>query len=175
MTDYYAKLDPFSMVYNALWDMVERNQAILDMIPIANRIKFDEQSSQKDQISDADTPELTLISGGGSFGGKNNSSQTSVLRRYVWGITTGDFRINPVYNRLTFELFRCMTDWQCVLCNLTWCDCRFVSDFRLTESEEGTIMQDLDKGIPGWSALWSCEVDFLFTTKLLLLPKTENS
>src|SRR5688572_7926526 len=118
MSDHFALLDPFSMVYNALWIMIDRNQKILEMIPKGNRIRFDEQNSQKPHKSSADTPELTLISSGGIWNEKNNSSQTSVTRNYIWAITTGDFRINPLYNRLSWELFRSLTDWECILCPL---------------------------------------------------------
>lgn len=164
------------MVYNALWQMVERNQKILNLVPKNNRIRFDEQNSQKAQLASADTPELALMPNGGIWNGKNNSSKTSVTKNYTWAITTGDLRLNPLYNRLSWELFRSLTDWECILCPLEWCECQFVMNFRLIQTEEGTIMQDIDKGIPGWSALWTCELDLAFeTSKLRLIGPGLNS
>lgn len=175
MPDVVINPDPFSMVHDALWVMVERNQNILDMVKPGNRIKFDKQNEPLQRKMDADLPELILVPGGGTYGGKDNSTQSTVVRTYEWQIATGDIRLQPIYNKLMFEMYRSMIDWNCVLCPLLWCDCPFVNGFRMIQHIEGQLSTEQNKSIPGWSALWTCEVDFSFPRKLLLLPQTVNS
>lgn len=167
MVDVQQNNDPFSMVYAALWQLVERNQQLQDVLKEANQIKFDENNSPKANVSDADLPEMSLLCGGGSFTGRIDTTNTKVTKEYIWAITTGTYRVNEVYNRLSWELFRSLSDWQCVLCELQWCGCNFVKDLRLTTAEEGTLMQELNRGVAGWAALWNCEVDFVIPLKKL--------
>lgn len=156
--------DPFSQVYEALWQLVERNEKLRTYLPLRNRIKYEEQTDPKFNISDADVPELSLMQENISFDIHCNSSQRGMTRTYIWGVASGDFRINPVYNAMSFELYRCMIDWESTLCELIWEDCRFVQQLRLRSAEEGTFMSDKNRGILGWSAIWTCEVDFIFPT-----------
>lgn len=166
------ELDPFSQVHNALWTMAERSITLENLIPIRNRIKYEEESDKKPQISDADLPELALLAGGATIGVYDNSTQTSVRKNYIWAITTGDLRVNEVYNPIAWELFRAMRDWDQVLCPLTWENCNFVQKFRLLSADEGMQMMLQNRGIQGWSALWVCEVDCAFKTSLVRLPNS---
>ena len=154
--------DPYSQVYNALWTMVERSTKLKQYIPLGNRIKYEDISDVKESIQDADMPELALISGGGNFGNADNSTQRSCAREYIWALTSGDLRVNYLLNPIQFEIFRCMVDWECVLCNLQWCNCRFVTKCKLVSAEDGLLMQELNRAIPGWSSLWTVQVDFQF-------------
>ena len=157
--------DPFSQVHNALWEMAMANTDLRDLILSRNQIRYDQEDSQKDQISSADTPELALLSVGGDAGRYDNSTETTVVRNYAWVITSGDFRINEVYNKIAFELFRALVKWPEALCPLTWKGRQFVNKFRLLSVQEGLMMKNLDRGIRGWSGLWDCEVNFSFCTK----------
>lgn len=150
------------MVYNGLWTLIERNSYLNELIPENNRIKYETEAQPKESIQDADMPELTLLSGGGGFGKSNNSSQQSCSRQYIWALVTGDLRINPLFNKVQWEIFRSMSDWECVLCELQWCNCPFVEKLVLISTEDGTLMSDLNRNIPGWSSLWTVEVSMQF-------------
>jgi len=155
--------DPFSQVYNALWKLVERNQRLSRYIPAGNRIKYEEAFEQKTQISDADTPELALLSGGGTFGDRDTNTGRTCSRDYIWALTTGNLQLNKLFNPIQFELFRSLSDWQCVLCELQWCNCRFVHNLHIVSAEDGTLMADLNRNIPGWSSLWTVRIEFQFS------------
>lgn len=162
-------LDPFSMVYNALWEMVERNKNLATYIPVGNRIKYDDVAAIRASNEDADTPELALLSGGGSFGDTDNSSQRSCVREYIWALTSGDLKLNTIFNPIQWELFRSMNDWECVLCSLTWCNCAFVSNCRIISAEDSSINHELERDILGWTSLWNMQVDFQFPKASLKL------
>lgn len=160
--------NPFSQVYNGLWQLIDRNTIIQELVRKGNLIKFKEENELKQEINDADTPELQLVTSGGTFGIGGNSTMTQVIKNYTWSIATGSMKVE-LYNILSFEIFRSLIDYECVLCPLTWCGCLFVTNFRITNIEEGNRMQDLQRSIPGWCALWNCELQMSFPTKNLRL------
>lgn len=175
MPDVVPNPDPFTIVYDALWRMLERNKYILDNVKLDNRTKFDEAQDQLPGNTEADLPHISLLCSGGSYGGKDNRDMSTITRNYEWLIQTGDFRLSPLYNPLMFQIYRSLVDWECILCNLMWCDCTFVNGFRMTEHAEGRLFQDEDddEPTPGWTSLWTCQVDFSFPKKLLKLPSND--
>lgn len=160
-------LDPFSLVYNALWELVERNQKLKELLPAGNRVKFDDENPIKSEVTDADLPELMLLLAGGTPGQYDTRDYKSITRQYVWALETGDYRVNPIYNRITFELWRSMVDFECVLCALTWCNCNFVKDCRMVSVDENRANPEANRLIEGWVGLWACEVDMGFDKNIL--------
>lgn len=161
-------IDPFTQVYDALWTLVERNNALQMYLQPRNKIKYDEPNEPKPNISDGDLPELALLNSSINFNTvPTDCSNESIARDYVWAITTGTYQIQPLFNELTFELYRSMIDWESVLSPLTWYDCTFVYNCRLQSGDEGTLMREVDRGISGWSALWIVKVDFVFSRNTL--------
>lgn len=156
--------DPFSLVYNGLWRLVERNQDLHKHIPVGNRVNFSEELAYKEQVVQADLPELALLLAGGTAGSKDSDTGRSITKRFVWALTTGQYQVNPAYHRIAFELYRSMIDYECVMCPLSWCNCTFFQTLRLLDIEEGTLTDFLERNIEihGWSGLWGVEVDMLF-------------
>lgn len=156
--------DPFNLVYDKLWTLVERNQELQNYIKIGNRIKFDENVVNKSEISDADLPELALlVSGLTDFG--STSSSYIVKKNYTFSLAVGDYRI-AIFNRISFELFRALADYQCELCSLSWCNCNFVDNAKLLNAEE-SILEDTQRAISGWIGIWTFEVTMVFNQSIL--------
>lgn len=161
------QIDPFTLVYNGLWTLIERNQKLVGFIERGNRIKYESYSEIKPELGEADTPELALLVSGGGFGNANNTSQKSCQRDFIWALTSGNFSIGDVFLPIQWEIFRSMSDWECVLCNLQWCNCKFVSDCQLIAAEDGTSMSELTRNIPGWASLWTARVSMQFPIQSL--------
>lgn len=156
-------IDPFTQVYDALWVLVERNNALQMYLQPRNKIKYDEPNEPKPNIGDGDLPELALLDSTINFNTvPTDCSNESLAKDYVWAITTGTYQIQPLFNELTFELYRSMIDWESSLMQLEWYDCKFVHRCRLQSGDSGTLMRDIDRGVSGWSALWTVKVDFVF-------------
>ncbi len=153
--------NPFSLVYDAFWTMIERNDVLMEYFPEANRIKWSEYDSKKENISHGDLPEISLLAAGIQPGERDNNTARSCIREYTLAITTGDSHIAQ-FDRIEFELYRSLIDYHCVLCSLTWCNCNFVTDAKFINTEEGTMMRDQSRGIVGWSAIWTYHVHFVF-------------
>lgn len=161
--------DPFSQVYNGLWTLVDRNNDIDLLVPKGNRIRFDPDNQVKRLHSNADLPELILTRTGGQYNVDSNNTYTHLIAEFTWQISTGDLLINPLFNPLTFELYRSMIDWRCVLCPLKWCGCEFVKDLILPSSEEGPGISVADEKRTGWSALLIVQVKMGFSLSNLKL------
>jgi hypothetical protein len=160
--------NPFVMVWNGLWEMVERNPRLCDLIKPGNRTKFEERSDHKDAVSDADLPELALLMSGGLNDIMDSSSTSRVSRKYTWAIATGEFQINPYYNSITWELYRSMIDWDIVLAKLQWPEgWHFVVRVNIINISEGTMMERQNRGIIGWAGMWQIDVQMHFNTESL--------
>ena len=167
--------NPFTLVWDGLWTMVERNSILMSNVRKGNRIKFEEQDELKRMISDGDLPELSLLSSGAEINIMNSSNTSSCNRKYTWGIATGELQINPFYNTLSWELFRSMIDWDCILCPLIWPEdsnpeWHFVEVVNIMSVEEGNLLISENRGIRGWAGLWTIEVRMCFRTEDLRLP-----
>lgn len=158
-------IDPFNLVYDKLWSLVERNEELKALIKVGNRIKFDTNVATKGELSDADLPELALLVGG-FFDYQTTSTSRSIKRNYSFSIATGEYKIAS-FNKITFELFRCLVDYECELCALTWCNCNFVDASTKLVGAEESILEDADKQISGWISVWTFEVVMVFQLSML--------
>jgi len=161
-------LDPFSMVYDALWVMIERNQKLKEYIPPGNRIKYGNETLPKEENVESDTPELTLLITGGTHELISSCSTTKFRKSYAWALSTGDLE-NARFHWMEFELMRCLVDWETTLAPLKWKDCPFVVNLIFTGAEIGTMMRELNKNVEGWAAMLSIDVEMEFQTRLLRL------
>ena len=162
--------NPFTMLYDKIWEMIEVNPNIDKLVSSKNKIKYDDWTGVKDNIADADFPELALLSESAITNLMQTSNTTNMIKQYSWVITTGDFRINEVYNQLTWELFRAMMGWDHYLTALVWEDQHFVKRVNMVALNEGTFRMAQNRGIRGWSSIWSFEIECHFVTRTLRVP-----
>ena len=160
--------DPFTLVHNALWALLEAHQGFVNLVPANNRIKFtgDLRAPIKDQISTADLPEVRIVPTGGEAHLKRTSNSSSVLKRWEIQVSTGDQRVD--YTKGVFavewEILIALQDWITALKAITWTSKPFVVTAKPATVREGVTEADLNRGIKGWSALWACEVEMFFQT-----------
>lgn len=155
-----TETDPFTQVYTALWTLVERNPYFTSILKSQNKIKFAKESDQKVNIAQADLPELSLFMGPMSQF-TYNSCNRGITKSYIFALATGDLR-NPIHNKISFELFRSIVDYESTLCALTWCACTFVTDCQIVSEDVGRELEDLNRQIKGWSSLVVIDVKFDF-------------
>lgn len=161
--------DPFSLVYSGLWALIDRNNDIDKLVPKGNRIRFDDVSYKKKSISNADLPELSLFRSTTVYSQKTTKDSTNIIAGYQWSVATGNYSIQPVFNPLTFEIFRSLMDWECTLCPLMWCGCNFVENCIILDSDEGTSLDEQNQQIPGWASILRLNVEMVFSRSSLKL------
>lgn len=159
--------NPFNLVHNKLWDMIERVPDVDDIVAKGNRIKYNSTVSrdiEKQRIQAADVPELSLVTEGGPVRMQNTSSTTMITRRWTWVIATGDKRLNEFLFPVEWMLIGALLNWKSELTALEWDSQRFVHRCDVLDTLEGMTAQDRNRNMVGWSSLWRCEVEMHFKT-----------
>lgn len=164
--------NPFGKVYEALWEMAMSHVRLADMVPEGNRASYGSLASAMDPvkkvIASADVPELVLVPSGITSGNLHaNSSQSMVQRRYSFITSTGDFRARKLIFPIEFALCCALADWKQTLGVLSWHGKTFVKGCNLIDAAEGLAAVEQNRGLRGWSCVWSCSVDFWFDTATL--------
>jgi hypothetical protein len=164
-------MDPFSLVYDALWTLAENSVVLTELVRVGNRIKFNHTGHFdpiKHEASEGDLPELVLVSTG-CDGNLNQTSCSSMFtRRYEWLLATGDLSVVNRLLPLEFALFCAMSDWPAVVNALQWNGKPFCKRTGLTNVNNGLTDPERNRGIRGWSAIWSLEVEMHFMTSELV-------
>lgn len=162
--------DPFTQVYDALWSLPWKRKELCRLVKPGNRITFSGQDRDplRPEVSTANLPELTLIPISGQPHVQATSNSSFWLARFEWQLATGDKRVNRALYRVTFELLRALANWLTVLQALKWKSKPFVVVQIPRDERIGVTERDLNRGIQGWSSLWSCEVKMFFATADLI-------
>jgi hypothetical protein len=157
--------NPFTLVYDALWQLVEQFPNIDDLISPRNRVNFgsadDRGANLKQNIQAADLPELILIGSTASGNLFADSCNASVTRQYTFLISTGDLRQNQFLMPVEWLLFCALANYSPTLKALEWpvgSGRKFVTDLKLLSEAQGQSDPERNRGIKGWSATWACEV-----------------
>ena len=160
--------DPFSLVFDKLWELAEVSQPLMRLVSPGNLIKFNKAQDRdplKQQILTADLPELVLTGVGSTEANLLESSCSSkIVRQYSFILSTGDYRITSFLLPVQFALFCALADYQAVLCPLQWKSKTFITQANWVSLSEGMSNPELNRGIKGWSSLWTCMVEMHFST-----------
>lgn len=164
-------VNPFTLVFSALWSILENSPQFVADVKVGNRIHLDitnKPNTLKPEIQDSDLPEVILITAGASNIGLLTTSSTSkIIKRYQFLISTGDPRVQNYLNQIQWDIYACFTGWQNLLGQLIWpvgSGRNFVKRADLVDCEEGLSNSDRNRGIPGWSSIWTGEVEMHFAT-----------
>jgi len=155
------------MIYNKLWDMAESSVLFKSLVRMNNRIKFNDPTwtpMDKNEVSDGDLPEVTLVVSQGS-GNIHCTSSTSDFRiTFEWWIATGD--VNVVRNILPvmWAIYCAMCGWQKAINDMTWQGKSFTKLANVGQASIGLTDLEKNRGIRGFSSIWSCEVYAQFAT-----------
>jgi len=162
-----AELDPFSLVYNELWSMMEEDQRF--EVKAGNKLKFNENDRNpgKTNLSSADYPEVALMAENIS-GNLCNTSSTSMIRRnFSWVVSSGDYRYTEIFP-LEWSIFTGMLAWRYRLTALRWEGQQFVINCNLNDSNFNQIDAMRRRGVEGWIAVWSIYVEMHFATSTIV-------
>lgn len=170
-----AEDSPVKKVFDALWALLEAWTGFTDLVPVGNRVKYMEgvpgTLQVKQEVSDADLPEVQIIPTGMETNYTLNSSHTELWAEFEIRVSTGDVRIDAVLFPLQWEIYRALAGASAALALLEWSGkAEFVKSLVANVISEGVLDPDLNRGIKGWSAVWSCRVHMTFTLSDLTTP-----
>jgi hypothetical protein len=159
-------MDPITQVYNALWTLLESHAPLTQLVELRNRIKFSGTNTDpvKAEVLTADLPELRLVPLSGSSYLTRTSSSSTILQQFRVELSTGDQRVDAALFPIQWEVYRALCNWVTTLQALKWNSKAYVTTLKAGEHQQGVTNTDLQRGIKGWSLLWSCSVEMTFTT-----------
>lgn len=79
-------------------------------------------------------------------------------------ITTGQTLVTERILPVEFALIRAMKDWPTTIGQATWAGQQFVKRVDMTDIIEGESDPERNRGIKGWSALMTVEIEMIFQT-----------
>lgn len=159
-------VDPFTLVYKALWEMLEDHDEFKSFVREGNRVKFTGKPREylKTQVQDADLPEVRLVPAGAQPHLQRTSNGSSVVERFEIQIATGSEGVDLSLYPVKWAVFKAMSNWSTRLSVLTWNENKFVKLARPTAINDGSSGFDEARGIKGWTSVWACEVELWFRT-----------
>lgn len=163
-------VDPLSLVYNALWAMLEANADLTSLVKVGNRNKYDKifKLATKDVLSQADLPEVAIVPSGNSFGIQQTSNGTRVSQLYEVRLVTGELRVAQIggFLPIKWQVMRSFINWQAQLSVLVWSGNTFVKKLTMDSIADSLIDAELtlERGFAGWVSLMQFEVEMWFRT-----------
>ncbi len=161
--------EPFTLIYNGLWSLVESRAEFAVNIRAGNRIKYavlNNRNPAKDQHSSTDLPEIILQTTGGNANLHADSNGSRFTVNYSWVLNTGEISLIPIH-AYNFWLMRAMAGWQTVLAGLVWNGQTFVKKCGDWNFSMGLSNPEANSNIRGQTAVWTCSVELWISTALL--------
>lgn len=163
-------MNPLEMVYDTLWSMAFASAELSALVKPGNRVRYDRGALNKrdplrEQVSNADLPEIVLVSTSTAANLMETSHTTRLTRSYDWIISSGEMPNNKL-SEVEWALMCAMVDWPAHLCALRWPDdsWQFVKRHSVTSVNSGFADPQRNRGVRGWSSVWSIEVEMHFKT-----------
>jgi len=151
--------DPYTQVYNALWDLLEAQTGLTKKVRFGNRIKLtgDNPQPYRREALNADFPELVIEP---VSGGEITYSSTAIMigQNFTIGIASGDLRLQKQAFPLKWEIIKALYKTRGNL------DLDFVTQVRLRDLTEMRLDEQSNRGASGWVVAIGVSVDMCFPT-----------
>lgn len=161
--------DPFTLVYDGLWELIEKHGPLNDLVSLGNRIKRTQSNRPlKRRKQDADLPEIDIMPGGNDeFNAFGASGASDATQTYLIQVATGRQRVDSGVFRVKWELLRAMattTQEGGVLGLPTW-----LTDIRFISTSEDPEDAEIGGGRKGWVTVLTAVAIFHFDRKRNLI------
>ena len=161
--------DPFTMIHQALWDLVRANERLMDLIRSGNQVDYagDSRSPEKDTMISADLPELRLVPLGGTAHLRRTTHSTSITRRFAFQLHSGSQQVDKMLFPIEWELLCSLTEWTTYLGQLLWDGEKFAIRMSVVDITEEMLRPNLPSGdsrLKGWLTVWVGEIECFFNT-----------
>ena len=162
-----------TQVHEELWKILEASNAFTKAVKPQNRVKLNAGKGRgadpfKELIREADLPEVRITPVSMETNIHRSSSEVGVLFRWEIQVATGDRRLTPESFPLMWIILRALYNWGPKMRALTWRSNPFVVKSEPVEVLFGVTDEAVDRGIPGWTTVWSGLTDCSFKRSLFL-------
>lgn len=166
--------NPFTKVFDKLWELFELDTEFTSRIPEGNRVKYNSTTDReplKQNIASADVPEFAITFDAGNINLFDTSSSSKVVAQYRMIINTGDFRVNEYAQLITWIVICNLRLWKTHLGALTWKDATFVKRVHILNLATGQSDPERNRQIKGWTSIFTVEVEMHFKTTNLVFSE----
>lgn len=156
-----SKRDPYSMVVDGLWELLEQDSEFGTLVKPGNRVKFTGKNREplKEEVGTSDLPEVRIVPTGSTPRQHGSSCSYVDTVTFEVQVASGDQRLDAYHLPLKFIVMRLMYRVQEFLKErVIWNNEQVVQVARPVSVREGYSEADLNRGIVGWSAVWGVEV-----------------
>lgn len=162
-------VDPFTLVYNAIWTMIEDHAEVSPLIKKGNILKYTgaggDRQIRKPAMSEADVPELRLMTESTEVNIQATSSSTKITERLTLSIRGGSLLYDSVLNPVRWAIIRSCSTWADVLVPLLWNSKAFVvQGLPLSTIQRLLVPKEEQGGKAMWMSILTYQVDMAFDT-----------
>ena len=161
MADF--SIDPYTQVYNKLWELLGANGDFARLVKVRNRINLQDTSPDplKRNIQDADAPEVAITQAGGPINLWGTSATVLASESYRISVATMDERPNKGLNQLKWAIIQALaaSDANLGLAFVLNTTCESVKD------SLGDVTEN--RGTSGWSAVVQIKIDMALPRNVL--------
>lgn len=159
--------DPFTLVYNSIWNLLLARPAFVESVKEKNRISFVNDGGGTQFTKDfnklaADFPEVQIVVETASPHTNNTSSSSMIRRTYAIMVSTDGATLNPGLFPVEWEIYQAMAGWRTSVTALEYLGERFVKAIRLQQVTTGYTIGNAQV-VKGWASAWRAEVDMHFS------------
>lgn len=143
-------IDPFTLFYRKLWEVLESDAEFSRLVPPGNRIRFDlADVADKIESLHADSPEIRILMSGVNTDYWHSSKGNKISPTYVVQVAVGDLSVSQ-------QFFPTLWAVCCAMDKLHGCDLPFVKVIRVFN-----ISVDLPP--TGWVSMVAVQPEMWFT------------
>jgi hypothetical protein len=159
-------VDPFTQVHRAIAKAILADARVAEQVKANNVVTWDNTRGPiKERLTTADLPELQLRAGTLAVNLGSKSCGTELTRAYSLVLNTGEQQLSvnlyPLEWALIGVAYRLKFEY--LLSGLLYKKRSFVTDCNIVSAEAGLSSADDNRGITGWTALWTLEVQMNFS------------
>ncbi len=157
-----AHRDPYSTLIDALWMLLDESAEFCALVPPGNRIRFTGRDREpiKEEIGSGDLPEVRLsISSTAPHPFRTSSSHSDTVT-VTLEVSSGDQRLDAYHLPLYWVVYKALANVEKRLRErVKWEGQNIVRLAKPVSVSHGVSQADLNRGIIGWAAIWSLEVE----------------
>lgn len=155
-----TETDPITLIHEAAWATLASLDPDGDVIRPGNRLQLDRHDALKQNVKDADLPELILIPRQGTGNITSTSSSVSVEVTFDWLISTGTYKVADRLYPVLWLLFRTMHKFLSDARAIQYKGRCFVNGVTFNSASVGESDPERNRGLRGFSSSMN------FTVKL---------
>lgn len=163
----FATTDPFSLVIDLIWDLLEAKDTFTDAVKEQNRIKFcDTDNPVKDSLTESSVPEVMIFPASQSPWRNRNAGGCGLNKTFSILISSGAFEVEYI-NTVQWAITRAMYDFETLAAALEYESEKFVKDVTVLDTTFTLADDEANRSLKGWSAVWSVSLFLYFSNDVL--------